>query len=74
MLHVMVTVQASVTAQGVESVFHFNKLAKMAAKTLSNNISEKGQPCLQLGNNEVNLTYLIFKKHGRKDEFPIHQL
>lgn len=37
----MATVQASVTAQGVESVFHFNKLAKMAAKTLSNNFSEK---------------------------------
>lgn len=41
----------------------------MAAKTLTNNFSEKGQPCLQLEKDEINLRYLIFKKDRRKDEF-----
>lgn len=66
MLHVMVTAQASVTAQGVKSVF--NDLAKMTAKTL-NNFSENSHPCLQLGKDEVNLRYLVFKEDRRKNEF-----
>lgn len=69
----MVTVQASVAAQGVESVFHLHKLAKMAAKTLNNNFSEKGQLCLRLGKDEVNSRYLIFKRTEERMIFSIHQ-
>lgn len=38
----------------------------MLPKTL-NNFSENSQPCSQLGKDEVNLRYLVFKKDRRED-------
>lgn len=40
----------------------------MAARVLNKNFSEIGQPCLDLGKDETNSKYLIFKKDSRKDE------